>query len=69
MIKILSKPLQIVLDSHAFHAKKEVNTKITTLHFHGSVHWVACFSFIIGTCVRIKMILYPPFRFYIFCHF
>ena len=65
--KNLSKPLQIVFELHAFHAKKEVNTKLLPLTFVVSFVWVAFFSFI-GTCVRIKVISYPLFHFYIFCH-
>ena len=70
IVKIAAKPLQTAFEFTHFNC--EEGSKYENYYpatFMVAFIWVACFSFIIGTCVRIKMILYPPFRFYIFCHF
>ena len=69
MIKILSKPLQIVFEFTCFPCEEGSKYEnYFPLTFVVSFVWVAFFSFIIGTCVRIKVISYPLFHFYIFCH-
>lgn len=67
IITILSKPLQAAFELTCFPC--EEGSKYENYYpvtFAIAFVWVSFFSFIIGTCVRIKMFLYPLFNFYIF---